>query len=121
MIIEITTSDFNNIFKYKKEDKWQDNNFITQRNVPIILDFSALWCNPCKTLTPILEDLSKEFENKIDFYKVDVDEEYELSKFFNIRSIPTILFIPINNKPIAHTGAFPKSELKKFISKYFGV
>ena len=83
-----------------------------------IVMFSAQWCSPCRTVTPVLEELEK--ENNFNLYKVDVDEEYELSKFFNIRSIPTILFVPVNGKPVAHTGAFPKGELKKFISKYFG-
>ena len=85
---------------------------------PSIVMFSAPWCSPCRTLTPILEDLEK--EGNFNLYKVDTDEEYELSKFFNIRSIPTILFVPVKGQPVSHTGAFPKSELKKFIAKYFG-
>jgi thioredoxin 1 len=119
MVNTITTSDFEKIFDYNKEDKWQ--NFKPNKKLPIVIDFSAdSWCAPCRALSPILDELSKEYENKVEFYKVDVDEEYELSKFFNIRSIPTILFVPVKGQPTSHTGAFPKNELKKFISKYFG-
>ena len=118
MVKTINTFDFDKIFEYKKSEKWQDNIFKTKRNLPIIIDFSAdSWCGPCRILSPILEDLSNEYDNKIDFYKVDVDEEYDLSKFFNIRSIPSILFIPVKGQPIMHMGAFPKSEIKKLIIK----
>ena len=79
--------------------------------------FSAQWCFPCQTVTPVLEELER--EGNFNLYKVDTDEEYELSKFFNIRSIPTLVFVPIKGQPTTHTGAFPKSELKKFIAKYF--
>jgi thioredoxin-like negative regulator of GroEL len=67
-------------------------------------------------ITPILEDLEKELNFTL--YKVDVDEEYELSEHFNIRSIPTLLLIPLKGEPISQTGAFPRAELKKLISKY---
>jgi thioredoxin-like negative regulator of GroEL len=85
---------------------------------PCIILCSASWCSPCRTVTPVLEDLEK--DGNFILYKIDVEEEYELSKFFNIRSVPTILFVPVKGQPISHTGAFPKGELKKFIAKYFG-
>lgn len=85
---------------------------------PCIIMFSASWCTPCKTLTPILEELEK--DGNFNLYKVDVDEEFELSQYFNIRSIPSILFVPINGKPVMQSGAYPKTELKKMITKYFG-
>lgn len=111
---KITTKDFKEtIYDFEKE---KDFNF--KGNKPAIIDFYAEWCGPCKMIAPILEELEK--EGNFNLYKVDTDEEFELSQKFNIRSIPTILFVPVNGKPIAHTGAFPKSELKKFISKYFG-
>jgi len=84
---------------------------------PSVIMFSANWCKPCQMVTPVMEELER--EGNFNLYKVDTDEEYELSKFFNIRSIPTLVFVPIKGQPVAHTGAFPKSELKKFISKYF--
>jgi thioredoxin len=110
----LTTDQFKNvIFDIGKENE------IKYKGIkPCIVMFSADWCVPCKTTTPILEELEK--ENKFDLYKVDVDEEYELSKFFNIRSIPTLLFVPLNGKPISHVGSIPRGELKKLITKYFG-
>lgn len=111
---KITTQDFKDIiYDFEKE---KDFNY--KGSKPLILDFAASWCLPCKTLAPILEELEK--ENNFTLYKIDVDDEYELSKFFNIRSVPTMLFVPVNGKPIAHTGSYPKGELKKFIVKYFG-
>ena len=111
---KITTNDFKEIiYDFEKE---KDFNF--KGNKPAIIDFYADWCGPCKVIAPILEDLEK--DGNFTLYKVDTDEEYELSKFFNIRSIPTILFIPIKGQPVTHVGAIPKGELKKLITKYFG-
>lgn len=110
---KITTKDFKEmIYDFEK-----DKDFKSKDNKPVIIDFYAEWCGPCKIIDPILEELEK--ENNFNLYKVDTDEEYELSKFFNIRSIPTMLFIPVKGEPVAHTGAFPKNEIKKFIAKYF--
>ena len=110
MVQKITTSEFKRIF---------DNELNCKNNNDCVLDFTASWCGPCKMISPILDELSEEYK-KIDFYKIDVDEEYELSSLFNIRSVPTLLFIPVGGKPTLHNGAFPKGELKKFIVKYFG-
>jgi len=112
----LTTNQFKqNIFDFGNTENKTEWDY-TGENPAIVL-FSANWCAPCKTVTPVLEDL--ENEGSFNLYKVDTEEEYELSEFFNIRSIPTILFVPMKGKPIAHTGAFPKTEIKKFISKYF--
>ncbi len=111
---KITTNDFKEtIYDFEKE-----KNFTNKGNKPAIIDFYAEWCGPCKVIAPILEELER--ENNFSLYKVDTDEEYELSKHFNIRSIPTILFVPVKGEPVAHTGAYPKNELKKLITKYFG-
>lgn len=115
----LTTKEFREkIFDFDKSKEWK-NSLKYNGSKPLILLMSATWCNPCKVVTPVLEELEK--EGNFTLYKVDVDEEYELSEYFNIRSIPTILFVPLKGDPIQHMGAFPKSELKKFISKYFGV
>lgn len=120
MVNMITTKEFTKFFDFNKNGEWQ--NIKTNSEKPLILDFSAdSWCAPCRTLSPILEDLSNEFENKVIFYKIDTDEEYELSKFFNIKSIPTLIFISTDNKLYTHTGSFPKNEIKRFIFKYFDV
>ncbi len=82
---------------------------------PCIVDFYATWCGPCKMLSPIMEELSKEYEGKVDIYKVDVDKEEDVAAVFGIRSIPTLLFCPLGKQPIMTQGVLPKNELKKMI------
>lgn len=82
---------------------------------PAIVDFFATWCGPCKALGPVLEELAEEYEGKIYIYKVDVDQEPELSGAFGIRSVPTLLFIPANGEPSMSPGAPSKAQLKQII------
>jgi thioredoxin len=110
----LTTTEFKEIvFDFKNSKSW---NYKGEK--PCIIQFTANWCGPCRMITPILEDLEKELNFTL--YKVDVDEEYELSEHFNIRSIPTLLFVPLKGEPVSQTGAFPKAELKKLITKHIG-
>jgi len=114
----ITTKEFREkIFDFDKSKEWKDT-LKNNGNKPVIVLCSAVWCGPCKMVTPVLEELER--EGNFTLYKVDVDEEYEISEFFNVRSIPTIIFIPLKGQPVAHMGSFPKNELKKLINKYFG-
>jgi len=83
---------------------------------PCIIDFYASWCGPCKMVAPILEDLAKEYDGQIYIYKVDTEAEQELAGAFGIRSIPTILFCPLNGAPQMAQGALPKDTFKKVIS-----
>ena len=84
---------------------------------PAIVDFYATWCGPCKALSPILEDLAKEYDGKIYIYKVDVDKESDLAGAFGIQSIPTLLFIPQDGQPVITQGMKSKNELKKMIDE----
>lgn len=84
---------------------------------PALIDFYASWCGPCKTLAPILEELAAEYGDKIVIYKVNTESEKDLSAYFNIRSIPTLLFIPMEGKPSMTQGAMPKQQLKETIDK----
>lgn len=86
-------------------------------NKPAIVDFYATWCGPCKALGPVLEELSEEYGDRIDIYKVDVDKEQELSAVFGIRSVPTLLFIPGEGQPTMSSGAPSKMQLKEIIEK----
>jgi len=83
---------------------------------PAIIDFFATWCGPCKAVAPVLEDLAKEYEGKIYIYKVDVDQEQELAGIFGISSVPTLLFIPMNDNPQMATGALPKESFIQAIN-----
>lgn len=78
---------------------------------PSLIKFGAEWCAPCKAIEPVLKDLSDTYEGKIDIYTVDVDNEYELSSLFGIRSVPSLLFVPMNETPQMMTGALPKTKL----------
>ena len=80
-------------------------------------DFYASWCGPCKALAPVLEELAAEYGDQIYIYKINTEEEQELAAAFGIRSIPTLLFIPMNGKPQMAQGALPKASLKEAIDK----
>lgn len=82
---------------------------------PALIDFYASWCGPCKSLAPVLEELSKEYEGKVDIYKVNVDDEEELASHFHIRSVPTLMFVPITGNPHIATGAPTKAQLRKML------
>lgn len=82
---------------------------------PCIIDFYADWCGPCKMVAPLLEELAKEYDGEIYVYKIDTEKEQELAQAFGIRSIPSLLFVPMNEQPQMVMGALPKSELKKAI------
>ena len=90
-------------------------------DVPVVIDFYADWCGPCKMVAPILEELSKEFEGKLHIYKVNTDEEGELAGAFGIQSIPSILFIPMGEQPQMSAGAMPKAQLLKAIKEVLKV
>lgn len=97
------------LFKKKVMDYENNNNeWKYLGDKPAIIDFYATWCGPCKAVAPVLEELAKEYEGKIYIYKVDVDQEQELAGIFGISSVPTLLFIPMNENPQMSTGAMPK-------------
>ncbi len=98
------------VFNYEVNQEWK-----FEGELPCIIDFYADWCGPCKMVAPILEELSTEYNGKINFYKVDTEAEQELAAAFGIRSIPSMLFIPKNGQPQMAVGALPKDSLKKAI------
>ncbi len=111
--VKLTAEQFRNeIFDYTTEKEWK-----FKGDKPAIIDFYADWCGPCKMVAPILEELSNEFKDKITIYKVDTEEERELSSVFQIRSIPSILFIPTDKQPMMQAGSLPKDALKNVIEK----
>lgn len=100
------------VFDFENEKEWKFKG--TQ---PAIIDFYADWCGPCRTVAPALEQLSEEYDGKVDIYKIDTDKEAELSGLFGIQSIPTFLFIPVDSSPMLQRGALPKNEFKRVIEE----
>lgn len=107
----LTTADFiAKVYDYKTNKDW-----VFKGDKPVVIDFYATWCKPCQKVAPIMEELASEYEERIVFYKVDTDKEQELAATFNIQSIPSMLFIPMEGKPTMSSGAFPKEEYVKII------
>lgn len=100
------------VFDYEKNTDWK-----YEGDLPAVVDFWAPWCGPCKTVGPIIEELSEEYKGKVNFYKVNTDEEQELGAAFGIRSIPSLLFIPKDGQPKMAVGALPKEAMKEAIEK----
>ena len=103
-------------FKEKVFDYVQNEEWSFKGEKPAIIDFYADWCQPCKTIAPILEELDTEFEN-VDFYKINTEEQNELAATFGIQSIPSILFIPIDGMPQMALGALPKETFREAIGQ----
>lgn len=100
------------IFNYETEQEWK-----FKGDKAAIIDFYADWCAPCKSIAPILEELSDQYKEQLVIYKVDTDKETELSSLFGIQSIPTLLFIPLNGNPMVQKGALPKNVLQQIIEE----
>ena len=98
------------IFDYENNSEWS-----YAGDLPAVIDFYADWCGPCKMVAPVIEELSEEYDGKVNFYKVDTEAEQELAGAFGIRSIPSILFIPKEGKPEMAAGALPKESFKEII------
>ena len=114
--VKLTAEQFKNeIFDYTTEKEWK-----YKGDKPSIIDFYADWCGPCKMVAPILEELSDEYEGKLDIYKCDTEVEQELAGVFGIKSIPTMLFVPTMDKgkqPMMQAGALMKQQLVQIIEK----
>lgn len=104
------------VFNYEAEQEWK---FAGDK--PAVIDFYADWCGPCKMVAPVLEELSKEYDGKLDIYKIDTEAEQELAAVFGIRSIPSFLFIPMNDKPQMAVGAIPKDGFVKAFEEVLNI
>ncbi|MFW6371511.1 MAG: thioredoxin [Bacteroidota bacterium] len=111
MIEHLTKETFKEkVFNFEQNKDWK---FEGER--PCMIDFYADWCAPCKMVAPILEELSQEYGDKLDIYKVNTEEQQELAGMFGIQSIPSLLFVPKVGQPQMAMGALPKDSFKKAI------
>lgn len=114
-VIALNKADFlKKVYNYEANPKeWK-----FEGTRPAIIDFYATWCGPCKMMSPILDEISKEYSGQIDVYKIDVDKEQELATTFGVRSIPTLLIVPMKENPQIQQGAMSKEDLKKIINDF---
>ena len=113
MATQLTKDKFiKEIFDYENNKEWK-----FEGELPAIIDFYADWCQPCKMVAPIIEELSTEYEGKVNFFKVDTEAQQELAGAFGIQSIPSLLFIPVDGKPQMAAGALPKESFIEVIEK----
>ncbi len=116
-VIHLTTETFKEkVFNWETNKDWK-----YEGNVPAIIDFWAEWCQPCRMVGPILEELQQEYGDKIQIYKVNTEEQQLLAQLFGIRSIPSLLFVPLNGQPQMAVGALPKETLKQAIKDVFNI
>ncbi|MBO6024004.1 MAG: redoxin domain-containing protein [Bacteroidales bacterium] len=93
------------------------NTFVYKGKLPAVIDFYADWCGPCRRVAPIMEKMAKEYDGKLLVYKVNVDQEKDLSSVFNVTSIPMVLFIPMEGQPMKQVGALPEEGYRKVIEE----
>ena len=91
--------------------------FIYKGKVPAVIDFYADWCGPCRRVAPIMEKLAEEYEGRLVVYKINVDQEKELASAFQAKSIPMVLFIPLEGQPMKQVGAMPEESYRKIVEE----
>ena len=110
----LTYSDFiKKIWDFEADPK----DFIFKGSKPCVIDFYATWCGPCKKVAPIMEKLAKEYDGKVDFYKVDTDQDPKLAMVLQIKNIPTIFFMKAGMQPEKTVGAYDEDHYRKIIDK----
>ena len=110
----LTTAEFKTrIFDYTTNKDWK-----YKGDKPCVIDFYTTWCGPCKRLAPIMEELSQTYCDQVKFYKVDTERERELAGVFQIASIPQVLYIPVEGKPMILKGLYPKENIVEIIDEF---
>lgn len=117
MVEHLTLQTFKEkIFDYEANKEWS-----FKGDTPVLIDFYADWCGPCKAVVPVLEELANEYDGKVIIYKVDTEKELELAGMFGIRSIPSLLFIPKEGEPQMAAGALGKPQFQQAFYDIFKI
>ena len=117
-MVEFLTKD---TFKEKVFDFEANKEWKFEGDKPCLIDFYADWCQPCKMVAPVLDELDKEYNGSVNIYKIDTEQERELAGMFGIQSIPSLLFVPTEGQPQMARGALPKDSFIKAIKEVLDV
>lgn len=110
----ITYQDFlDKIWDFEKSPE----EFVYKGKTAAIVDFYADWCGPCRKIGPVMEKLAQDYDGRLTVYKVNVDKEKELAAAFQARSIPMVIFIPLEGQPMMQVGALPETEYRKVVEE----
>lgn len=101
----------------KHVNKEEFENMLKESTLPVVCDFWATWCGPCRMLAPVLDELSEEYSDKAVFVKVDVDDNEELAAKYEIRSIPDVIVFKNGEVVDSNLGFVPKAGMKAFLDK----
>ena len=99
---------------------WTARDWVMVSERPVVVDFYADWCQPCKRLEPILRQVAQHYEGTVDFYRINVDENSEISDVFQIRSVPYLLICPLKGEPMNVIGVYPQREYIRVINQALG-
>ena len=102
-----------NVWDFEKDP----TTFVYKGKLPAVIDFYADWCGPCRRVAPIMERLAEEYDGKLIVYKINTDQERELASVFQIKSIPMVLFIPMEGQPMMSVGAMQEKEYKQIVEE----
>jgi len=90
---------------------WKQTTFNQHNNIPVVVDFNATWCGPCRKLAPELKAVAEHYGGKVKFYSIDTDKNPDIARAFGIRSIPFLLIVPTSGTPTSITGYHPRADL----------
>ena len=119
--VYVKVMSYNDFIKNVWDFEADSNEFTFKGDKPCIIDFYATWCGPCKMIAPIIEKLAQEYDGKVDFYKVDCDNELKLANIMQVRNIPMVFFMKNGAQPEKSVGAkdeaFFRSQINKLLSE----
>ena len=113
-VIHLTYKEFlKKVWDFEKDP----STFNYKGKLPAVIDFYADWCGPCRRVAPIMEKMAEEYDGKLLVYKINTDQERELAQAFQVRSIPMVLFVPMEGQPMMSVGAMQEAEYRKVVEE----